>query len=282
MFDTLMDPNRQERLTVSQLKSEAEDILVAGSDTTATTLTYACVHLARQPHLWERLYREISPVYGPLDQIPPLRQLENISLLVACVKESMFVPSLFSNCSIMLNVSPGTNFLPRWAGLRLAAPSPSYLWRTVPEEGYQLTCGDKGYFVPADTTIGMSAWVEQFDKDIFPDPEEFKPSRWLGPDNGTSGPRGNLDRYLVAFSKGTRQCGGMNLAYMEMYLALAAMIVRFRVKGEAEPGKEMVQREQFVGLLQVRDSCLLFCLLPFFRLGDCKIGADDVMCLAGF
>jgi hypothetical protein len=149
----------------------------------------------------------------------------------------------------------------------------------VPEEGYQLTCGDKGYFVPADTTIGMSAWVEQFDEEIFPEPEEFKPSRWLGPDNGTSGPSGDLDRYLVAFSKGTRQCGGMNLAYMEMFLALAAMIIRFRVNGEAEPGKEMVQKEQFVGLLQVRDLLSLFCPLPSFCLRYRRIRrADDAMC----
>lgn len=218
-----MDPDKPEKLTVAQIQSEAEDTLVAGSDTTALTLTYACVHLARQPHLWELLYQQLKPVYGPADGFPTLRPLENIPLLVACVKES----------------------------LRRATPSPSYLWRTVPEECYSLVHGDKTYFVPAGTSIGMSAWVEHFDEDVFPEAEEFRPSRWLGPDNGTSGPNGDLDRYLVPFSKGSRQCGGLNLAYLEIYLALAAMIVRFRIKGEAEPGKPMVQKEQFVGLLQV-------------------------------
>jgi cytochrome P450 len=219
-----MDPNRTEKLTIPQIQSEAEDTLVAGSDTTALTLTFACVYLARQPNLWERLYQEIKPVYGSLDGFPVLRSLDSIPLLVACVKES----------------------------LRRATPVQSYLWRTVPEEGYSLTHGDKTYFVPAGTSIGMSAWIEHFDEDIFPDAEDFKPSRWMGPDNGVSGPNGDLDRYLVPFSKGTRQCGGINLAYLEIYLALAAMIVRFRIKGEAEPGKKMVQKDQFVGVLQVR------------------------------
>ncbi|KAB5522102.1 cytochrome P450 [Coniochaeta sp. 2T2.1] len=205
LFDTLLDPNKPEQLTIAQVQSEAEDTLVAGSDTSAITLTYACINLARQPHLWERLYEEIKP-----------------------------------------------------ESLRRATPSPSYLWRTVPEEGYSLAHGDKTYFVPPATSIGMSAWVEHFDEDVFPDAEEFKPSRWLGPDGGTSGPNGDLDRYLVPFSKGSRQCGGMNLAYLEIYLALAAIIVRFRIKGEAEPGKEMVQREQFVGLLQGTEWNIFF------------------------
>ncbi|OIW25652.1 cytochrome P450 [Coniochaeta ligniaria NRRL 30616] len=235
LLDTLLDPDTPgEKLTVAQIQSEAEDTLVAGSDTTALTLTYACVNLARHPHLWERLYQEIMPVYGPPDGFPTLRPLENIPLLVACVKES----------------------------LRLASPSPGYLWRTVPEQGYTLDVhggSDKEtYFVPPGTSIGMSAWVEHFDEDVFPDAEEFRPSRWLGPDNGTSGPDGDLDRYLVPFSKGSRQCGGLNLAYLEIYLALSAMIVRFRIKGEAEPGKPMVQREQFVGFLQDSEWNIFF------------------------
>jgi cytochrome P450 len=121
----------------------------------------------------------------------------------------------------------------------------------VPAEGYHLTHGNNTYRVPAGASIAMSAWVGQYDPHIFPEPHEFRPSRWLDSAGGCGGPDGDLDRYLVAFSKGTRACGGVNLAYLEMYLALAAMVVRFRVKGEAEPGKEMVLLDQFVGLLKV-------------------------------
>lgn len=38
---------------------------------------------------------------------------------------------------------------------------------------------------------------------IFPNPQTFTPDRWLQPDSG------DLDKYLVAFSKGPRSCLGI-------------------------------------------------------------------------
>ena len=83
-----MDKDATPQLTVPQIQTEAEDILIAGSDTTATTLTYTCVHLARRPELWEKLYLEIKPVFGDHDSIPQSKQLEALPLLTACLKES--------------------------------------------------------------------------------------------------------------------------------------------------------------------------------------------------
>jgi len=39
---------------------------------------------------------------------------------------------------------------------------------------------------------------------IFPDPDKIDPSRWLEPQSAKI-----LDKHLVSFSKGTRQCVGM-------------------------------------------------------------------------
>lgn len=97
----------------------------------------------------------------------------------------------------------------------------------------------------------MSAAIQNYDKDVFPAPDTFNPFRWLGPDNNSSGPNGDLDKYMVSFSKGTRQCGGMNLAWMELYMALSTIVMRFVPKGEVEKEKELVQKDQFVGILQV-------------------------------
>jgi hypothetical protein len=43
----------------------------------------------------------------------------------------------------------------------------------------------------------------------------------------------------------------MNLAWMELYMALSTIVMRFIPKGEAEKEKELVQKDQFVGILQV-------------------------------
>jgi len=55
---------------------------------------------------------------------------------------------------------------------------------------------------------------------IFPDPETFDPERWLDKEK-------RLDRYLVSFGKGSRQCLGINLAYAELYLTAATLVSRF-------------------------------------------------------
>ncbi|KAF4850947.1 Cytochrome P450 monooxygenase BOT1 [Colletotrichum siamense] len=59
--------------------------------------------------------------------------------------------------------------------------------------------------------------------DIFPEPERFIPERWLG-ENGWE-----LEKWFVPFSKGTRACIGLNVAYMEMYLCLANLFTRFNM-----------------------------------------------------
>lgn len=50
---------------------------------------------------------------------------------------------------------------------------------------------------------------------IFPDSYKFKPERWLEPRPEGSPP---LERYMVSFSKGSRQCVGMKSVSIFLYL----------------------------------------------------------------
>ena len=61
----------------------------------------------------------------------------------------------------------------------------------------------------------MTAYLFHHNEAIFPSSYEYRPERWL--DN----PR--LDKYLVSFTKGTRQCVSINLAYAEMHLCLSTL-----------------------------------------------------------
>lgn len=86
----------------------------------------------------------------------------------------------------------------------------------------------------------MTAPLIHMDPNIFPEPNEFLPERWL------ENPR--LDRYLFSFSKGARICLGcemmspapvfqkstliiscvrINLAYQELYLVTAAVFRKY-------------------------------------------------------
>lgn len=52
----------------------------------------------------------------------------------------------------------------------------------------------------------MSSHFVHRNATIFDDPNEFDPERWLGPSGK------NLDRWLVAFSRGPRSCLGFKYA----------------------------------------------------------------------
>jgi cytochrome P450 len=65
----------------------------------------------------------------------------------------------------------------------------------------------------------MTSYLIHHNKSLFPNSHEYIPQRWI--DN----PR--LDKYLISFSKGTRQCLGINLAYAELYTTIASIFRRY-------------------------------------------------------
>lgn len=72
----------------------------------------------------------------------------------------------------------------------------------------------------------MDTWHNHHDESIYPQSFEFIPQRWLGNPKGPDGQR-NLNRYMTSFGKGTRICVGMNLAYAEIIMVIAALFRRF-------------------------------------------------------
>lgn len=131
---------------------------------------------------------------GPLTT--PLAQLEQLPYLSAVIREA-------------LRLSYGVS-----SRLQRISPDKPILYNPPDGESWE---------IPPGTPVGMTSVLVHHDESIFPDSHSFKPERWL--DN----PR--LDRYLVSFSKGSRQCIGINLAYAELYLTLSAI---FRRYGSAE------------------------------------------------
>jgi cytochrome P450 len=66
---------------------------------------------------------------------------------------------------------------------------------------------------------------------IFPNSQAFSPERWLESDaSGAKIINRKLQRYNIAFSRGTRQCVGMNLAYAELFLMLSTLFRRYEMK----------------------------------------------------
>ncbi|OJJ05173.1 hypothetical protein ASPVEDRAFT_74574 [Aspergillus versicolor CBS 583.65] len=81
----------------------------------------------------------------------------------------------------------------------------------------------KNYSIPPGNPLAMSSYFVHMDPTLFPDPTVFNPDRWI-----EATKRGdNLTRFITAFSKGTRQCVGINLGYAKLYLTLAYFAIFF-------------------------------------------------------
>jgi len=123
-----------------------------------------------------------------------------------------------------MTVIDASKNLPKWSTLeqlpylsavlleaiRLSYGVATRLPRIAPDETliYEGRFGDKPvqHVIPPGTAIGMSSVIMHANQDIFPDPDEFRPERWLI-DNKTRCKE--LEGYLFSFGKGTRQCLGM-------------------------------------------------------------------------
>ncbi|OJJ98955.1 hypothetical protein ASPACDRAFT_44584 [Aspergillus aculeatus ATCC 16872] len=190
IFAQLSDPSipASER-TAARFRDEAIQFLMGGTETTSTILTYAAYILGSRKDYVERLRAELRTVLPTPTSTASWTELEKLPFLTAIITES----------------------------LRLASPIVR-LPRVAPTE----TLVYNGYELPPGTVLGASSWFIHRDPTLFPDGDTFDPERWLQGDKSE-----RLKRYMVAFSKGTRGCVGMNLAYNELYTALAYFARRF-------------------------------------------------------
>lgn len=76
IFDSLYD------VSDARKASMASELLVAGSDTSGTTLTYALYHISSSPRIKDRLMEELNEAMPTIDTNPVLLKLEQLPYLV--------------------------------------------------------------------------------------------------------------------------------------------------------------------------------------------------------
>ncbi|GME40911.1 Cytochrome P450 [Neofusicoccum parvum] len=186
LLTTSPPPLPPSELSTPRLTEEAFTLLGAGTVTTASTLATTLYHLLASPPRLSRLRAEIAGAGHPLTWTA----LERLPYLSAALSEG-------------LRLSYGVSH-------RLARVSPDAALR-VPGVAAA---------VPPGTPTSMTQMLLHDDPALFPEPRAFRPERWLGAAAEVAARR----RWLVPFSRGTRQCVGLNLAYAEMYLVLGALL----------------------------------------------------------
>ncbi|TVY53301.1 Cytochrome P450 monooxygenase sdnH [Lachnellula cervina] len=220
----------ESELSVERLSKEAQVLLGAGTVSTARTLDFICYYILANKDIQTKLQDELRDIMANYpQQIPSFVQLEKLPYLTSLIKE----------------------------GLRLSFGNMHRLPRVSPDVAIQY----KQWTIPPGVPVGMSAYLQHVDPSAYENPFKFDPDRWMGE------PSPLLARNYVPFTRGSRNCLGMNLAYAEMYLALAVL---FRPGG---PNFQLFETDES-DIIQVHDF-----LLPLPRL-DSKgmrvtIGSHD-------
>ncbi|XP_053556231.1 cytochrome P450 4V2 [Bombina bombina] len=99
-------------------------------------------------------------------------------------------------------------------------PSVPFFARTVTED-----CTIRGFHVPKGVNIVIIPYALHRDQEHFPEPEEFRPERFL-PENAV----GRNPYAYIPFSAGLRNCIGQRFALMEEKVVLSAILRNFSVQ----------------------------------------------------
>ncbi|KAI0389058.1 cytochrome P450 [Xylariaceae sp. FL0594] len=172
---------------------EVATVTGAGIETTASVLRLVCYHVFSDRQILRRLRTELAfaTATSGVPGLGELRDLEQLPFLTSVIME----------------------------GLRLSPGVATRLARIAPDR--DLVYDDK-WRIPAGTPVGMTVLLMHLDETLYPDPRRFDPDRWMDP-----GFHKKVRNTFVPFSRGTRICLGMYLAWAEMYLVLAALVQKF-------------------------------------------------------
>ncbi|KAM4702455.1 25-hydroxyvitamin D-1 alpha hydroxylase, mitochondrial [Discoglossus pictus] len=185
----------QEKIPMKSIYGNVTELLLAGVDTISSTLSWSLYELARHPDVQSALYAEIRGVLQ--DRIiPSASEVAKMPLMKAVVKEVLR----------LYPVIPGNA-------------------RVVSDRDIQI--GE--YTIPKKTLITLCHYATSRDENIFANPNEFQPERWLKKDES------HHPYASIPFGFGKRSCIGRRIAELEVYLALSRILTHFEVKPE-EPG----------------------------------------------
>jgi cytochrome P450 len=220
-----VDPETGKRgYKLDELFGECELLTIAGSDTTAVVLSAAFFHLARRTDVQAKLANEILSTFTSIDQITSGSKLQSCKYLTAFLEEA----------------------------LRMTPPVSAEPARTVLEGGTTV----EGHYIPEGMHLSTGLYCLSFNQDIYPEPFEFRPERWVVANDKNDGSSAEsvaaAQDAFCAFSTGSRGCVGKNLAWLEMRIVIAKALWTFEIRpdptsklGGGDPqGRPGRQREQ--------------------------------------
>ncbi|KAJ0759579.1 putative N-methylcoclaurine 3'-monooxygenase [Helianthus annuus] len=172
----------------NQIYQPVLELLVAGTNTTTTTVIWAMSELVRNKDVMSKIQEEIKNETTS-DQITN-SQLSKLTYLQACIKETF----------------------------RLHPPVPLLLPHKAVE-----TCKVMNYTIPKNAKIHVNLWAMGRDPKVWDNPLSFNPERFMNSKVDFKG----QDFELLPFGSGRRACPGMPSGIKSVESVLACLIREF-------------------------------------------------------
>ncbi|KAJ7672234.1 cytochrome P450 [Mycena polygramma] len=158
----------------------------AGVGTTVSTIEVFLLAMILFPDVQKKAQQEIDSVVGQA-RSPHFEDYDSLPYVQALIKE-----------------------VTRW---RCIAPM-GVAHSTSQDDTYQ------GMFIPKGTTVYANIYAMTTDPATFPDPDEFKPERFLDP---------QLRNYNIPFGFGRRVCPGQHVAIQTTFISIVRILWAFEI-----------------------------------------------------
>jgi cytochrome P450 len=207
LSDLLLDYHLNDGIvSQEEIRAEVETFTFAGHDTSGIAIAYCLLLLGNNPGIEETLFQELESIFGnEMEREVTLEDIKGMNYMEAVIKET----------------------------LRLY-PSVPIIGRVLTED---VVIG--GRFIPKGVSIYNFLYALHRDPEVFPDPEEFRPERFLDEDLSQK-----RHPYAYApFALGPRNCIGQKFALLSMKIILAHILRRFQVKSLDTPQNLILSEE---------------------------------------
>ncbi|MCP9264669.1 hypothetical protein DINM_022805 [Dirofilaria immitis] len=200
-LDFMLDLHAKSELPMEGVQEEVDTFTFEAHDTTSTNMNWFLHLMGTHPEIQAKIQKEIDEVLG--EDIPiTYEDIGQLKFLEACIKETL------------------------------------RLFPSVPMQARQLTKATKigNRILPSGTGVVIIASMVHRDVRYWPDPEIFKPERFIG----------NQSRHpfsYIPFSAGSRNCIGQRFALMEEKCILALLMRNLKVKSKLRTDQMRVSAE---------------------------------------
>ncbi|KAF7289932.1 O-methylsterigmatocystin oxidoreductase [Mycena indigotica] len=204
----LLERTGESKVPESNIKALGAITLAAAMETTLSALR-AFVHMmVLHPDIQAKAQAELDSVVGDR-RLPNFDDRESLPYIDAVYREV----------------------------LRLHGPAPLGVPHSSSEDDVF-----NGFFIPKGSTIMYNQWAMCRDPQTYPDPETFKPERFIASD-------GSLIRenFPPTYGYGRRICAGKSMADASVWIAIASILSVYNIeKAKDSAGKEIPVPDEYI------------------------------------